>query len=78
MDFILKTTWLTGIDFWIKVIFCRCSVKFSTVPDQCVVLELMIIIRKLHFLHKLAAVGGGWGIVYISATAGFGILQLLL
>ena len=70
-------TWLTGIDFLIKVIFCRCSVKFSTVPGQCVVLELMIIIRKLHFLHKIGR-RGGWGIVYISATAGFGILQLFL
>ena len=53
VDFILKTRWLTGIDFWIKVIFCRSSVKFPTVPGHCVVLELMIIIRKLHFLHKI-------------------------
>ena len=64
MDFILKTRWLTGFDFWIKVIFCRRSVKFPTVSDQCIVLELMTIIRKLHFLHKFGRsrrVGGGGG-----------------
>ena len=30
------------------------------------------------FSIKLAAVGGGWGIVYISAIVGFGTLQLFL
>ena len=76
VDFILKTRWLTGIDFWINVIFC--SVKFSTVPDQCIVMGLMIIIRKLHYLHKIGRSRRGVGIVYISATAGFGTLKLLL
>ena len=33
-----KKTWLTSIHFCTKIIFCRCSVKFSTVPGQCGVL----------------------------------------
>ena len=58
--------------------FCRRSVKFSTVPDQCIVLELMIIIRKLYFLHKFGRSRRGWGIVYISVTGGFGTLVIFM
>ena len=37
MAFILETTWLTGIDFWIKVIFCRrsCQVFKCSRPVRC-------------------------------------------
>ena len=76
--FYLENEMAYSIDFWIKLIFCRRSVKFPTVSDHCIVLELMIIIRKLHFLHKFGRSRRGWGIVYISATAGFGTLQLFL